>query len=91
MIIYLHKTELAILNYLKERYLRTLSIHHDICLLDTPIEGIPSFKILYNVLEGLYLRGFIFKPLLYEPELSFVQNIVLTEKALNFFNQPKKV
>ena len=90
MIIYLHEKERAVLKHLKERYLKTLSIHHNICLLDTPIEGITSFEILYNVLEGLYLRGFIYKPVLYEPMVSFVQNIVLTERALNFFNQPKK-
>ena len=88
MNVYLHQKEVAILKLLKHNYLTTLSIHQNICLQDTPIEGIIYFETFLNLLEGLYVRGYILKPIDYDANEFCVYNVTLTEKCLNFFNHP---
>lgn len=83
---YLNPKEKSLLDYIYTRYTNTMEVRFRIPINDYSDIGVKNSDELRNLLMALCIRNYVFFDFNTATKYIYVQEITLTEKALNFFN-----
>lgn len=83
---YLNPKEKSLLDYIYTRYTNTMDVKFRIPINDYSDIGVKNSDELRRLLMALCIRNYIFFDFNTASNYIYVQEITLTEKALNFFN-----
>ena len=83
---YLNPKEKSLLDYIYTRYTNTMEVKFRIPINDYSDIGVKNSDELRRLLMALCIRNYIFFDFNTASNYIYVQEITLTEKALNFFN-----